>query len=150
MDLLIGLIIIIIDQIIKSIISINLTYGTSIGKFIKITNISNTGIAYGIGQGRKVIIIIGNIIIIYLLLKFLIKNYKNLTNIVKFSLVIIISGGLSNLVDRIFRGYVVDYIDISKVINYPVFNIADISIVVGVILLVVYIIVNTIKKQESK
>lgn len=150
MDLLIGLIIIIIDQIIKSIISINLTYGTSIGKFIKITNISNTGIAYGIGQGRKVIIIIVNIIIIYLLLKFLIKNYKNLTNIVKFSLVIIISGGLSNLVDRIFRGYVVDYIDISKVIKYPVFNIADISIVVGVFLLVVYIIVNTIKKQESK
>lgn len=47
MILLIGLSIIIIDQIVKAIVSINIPYGTYVGKLIRITNISNTGIAYG-------------------------------------------------------------------------------------------------------
>lgn len=47
MNVLIGLLIIIIDQIIKIIVSINISYGTSIGNWVKITNVSNTGIAYG-------------------------------------------------------------------------------------------------------
>ena len=61
----------------------------------------------------------------------------------------IISGGTSNLIDRLFRGHVVDYIDINQIFNYPVFNIADMCIVIGVILLVGYIIIKTIKKQEN-
>lgn len=61
----------------------------------------------------------------------------------------IISGGISNLIDRIFKGYVVDYIDISQLFNYPIFNIADISIVIGGALIVGYIVVKTIKKQEN-
>ena len=48
----------------------------------------------------------------------------------------VISGGLSNLIDRIFRGHVVDYIDINQIFNYPVFNIADICVVIGAILLI--------------
>lgn len=61
----------------------------------------------------------------------------------------IISGGLSNLIDRLSRGYVIDYIDINQIFNYPVFNIADICVVIGVILLIGYIIVQTIKRQEN-
>lgn len=61
----------------------------------------------------------------------------------------IISGGLSNLIDRLSRGYVVDYIDINQIFNYPVFNIADICVVIGVILLIGCIIVQTIKRQEN-
>lgn len=101
------------------------------------------------GQNRQILIIIANIAIICVLLFFLIKNYKNISNLIKVSLTMIISGGISNLIDRIFRGYVVDYIDINQIFNYPVFNIADICVVIGVILLVGYIIVNIIKKQEN-
>lgn len=101
------------------------------------------------GQNKQIIIIIANIIIIYLLLKFLIKNYNKLIDIVKLFIVMIISGGVSNLMDRIFRGYVVDYIDINQIIKYPVFNIADMSIVIGMALLIGYIIIKTIKKQEN-
>lgn len=101
------------------------------------------------GQNKQIIIIIANIIIIYLLLKFLIKNYKNLVDIVKLFIVMIISGGVSNLIDRIFRGCVVDYIDINQIIKYPVFNIADIFIVIGMALLIGYIVIKTIKKQEN-
>lgn len=101
------------------------------------------------GQSRQIIIVIANILIVYFLLKFLIKNYKNITKIVKLSLIMMVSGGISNLLDRILRGYVVDYIDVSEILKYPVFNIADISIVIGGILIVGYIIIKTIKKQEN-
>lgn len=60
----------------------------------------------------------------------------------------VISGGISNLIDRIFRGHVVDYIDISEIINYPIFNIADISVVIGVILIIGNILLNTIKNRR--
>ena len=67
----------------------------------------------------------------------------------KLGLSLIVAGGIGNVIDRIFRGYVIDYIDISQLFNYPVFNFADICIVVGVILIMVIIIINTIKSQES-
>jgi len=100
------------------------------------------------GKDSLIFIIIANILIISMLLILLIKNYKNINNLIKMFLIMIISGGTSNLIDRIFRGYVVDYIDINQIFKYPVFNIADISIVLGVILLILYIITKTIKKQE--
>ena len=62
---------------------------------------------------------------------------------------LILAGGFANLIDRIVRGYVIDYIDITKLFNYPVFNFADICIVIGVILVFIIIIINTIKSQES-
>lgn len=101
------------------------------------------------GKNNQIIIIIVNIVVIFILSKFLIKNYKDLNKQVKIFSVMVISGGISNLIDRIARGYVVDYIDINQIYNYPVFNIADISIVIGVILLIGYIIIKTIKKQEN-
>lgn len=101
------------------------------------------------GQSKQIIIIIANILIIYFLIRFLIKNYKSISQLIKISIIMIISGGTSNLIDRIVRGYVVDYIDINQIFNYPIFNIADISVVGGVILLIGYIIINTIKKQEN-
>lgn len=77
------------------------------------------------------------------------KNYKKISYIEKIFYSMIISGGLSNLIDRLFRGYVVDYIDVNQIIKYPVFNIADISIVIGCLLLIGYIFIKTIKKQEN-
>ena len=67
----------------------------------------------------------------------------------QFSLALMLSGGVGNLIDRISLGYVIDYIDISKIFSYPVFNFADICIVIGVILVIIIIIINTIKSQES-
>ena len=101
------------------------------------------------GDGNKNLIIIANILIIFVLLTFLVKNYKNINKSVKAFLIMIISGGTSNLIDRIFRGHVVDYIDINQIFKYPIFNIADISIVLGVISIIIYIIIKTIKRQEN-
>lgn len=101
------------------------------------------------GQNNHIIIIILNIVIIGILLIFLIKQYKKKVIPEKLFICMIIGGGLSNLIDRIFRGYVVDYIDINQIIKYPIFNIADISIVIGVILFIVYMIIKIIRKQEN-
>ena len=101
------------------------------------------------GKNYQIIIIVANIIIISILIGFLIKNYKGIGKSVKIFFIMIICGGASNLIDRVFRGYVVDYIDINQIFSYPIFNIADISVVLGVILLIVYILTNNNKKQEN-
>ena len=86
------------------------------------------------------IIIILNIIIIGILIFFLISKNKDIDKLVKISLIMVISGGVSNLIDRLVRGNVVDYIDINAIISYPVFNIADVFIVLGVMLIIGYIL----------
>lgn len=97
------------------------------------------------GANNQIIVIIVNIIIVSILLIFLIRKYKGINTPIKVFLVMLISGGVSNLIDRIFRGHVVDYIDINDIFTYPVFNIADISVVIGAILLMGYIIINNKK-----
>ena len=61
----------------------------------------------------------------------------------------IIGGGISNLIDRVFRGSVIDYIDINYWLKYPVFNIADVFIVAGVIIVISYLIIKVVKEQEK-
>ena len=54
---------------------------------------------------------------------------------------LIVAGGLGNLIDRIFRAFVVDYLDVSPLFHFPVFNFADCCVVVGTILLAVWLLV---------
>ena len=59
----------------------------------------------------------------------------------------ILSGGIGNLIDRIVRGYVIDFIDVN-LFNFPNFNIADISISIGIISLI-FILCNSILKEKK-
>ena len=137
-------IIIFIDQIIKLVI-LNKMYNSSIVIFkgvLNLTYVENTGGAYGIGSNNTIMLIIANIIIIGLLISFILsKKYeKNIKTSIAIALAI--SGGIGNLIDRIFRGYVIDYIDIGQLIKYPVFNLADICIVIGCVAVVINLIIN--------
>lgn len=85
----------------------------------------------------------------FFIIKILLDKKYPLNDKTKTGLCLIIAGGIGNLIDRIFRGFVIDYIDITQIIDYPVFNFADILVVVGVILIIATIIVNTVKSQES-
>lgn len=142
---------IIIDQIIKYFININNTYMpiSIIKNVLQINFIQNFGIAFGFARDSKSIFVIANFIIIGVILKFLFTQSKSLNNIKKGLLAIIVAGGIGNLIDRIFRGYVVDYIDITPIINYPVFNFADILIVVGIVCFAIYVIKDIIDENKE-
>jgi len=146
------IVLIAIDQLIKVIVfnTIGKT-GDSIlviPNFLQITYVENFGAAFGVFVTRIFLIAV-NLLIIFVVAKLLFSKKYNWDNKSSLGLSLILAGGIGNLIDRVFRGYVIDYIDITQVINYPVFNFADICIVVGVMLIMIMIIVNTLKSQEN-
>lgn len=121
-----------IDQLVKVLV-VNSIYNSSIviiNGTLNLTYVQNTGGAYGIGSGNILIFIIANIAIIGALIRLILlkKDKLNIQTLISISAVI--AGGIGNLIDRIFRGYVIDYIDINPLIKYPVFNIADMCVVI--------------------
>lgn len=148
----IGIIIIfILDQISKLIVmkSLNLNESVKIiGNFFKLTYTHNNGAAFGIFGGKIIFILIISLIILGYLLYELFKNKKN-SIYMNISLVMIIGGLLGNLLDRIYFGYVRDFIDFI-IFNYdaPIFNIGDIFIVLGAILFFISVLLE--EKNENK
>ena len=138
----IGIIIIIIDQFSKFLIIDK--YISIIPNFIEFNYTQNIGGAFGIGKFNFILIF--SILIIIGIILSLIKENKKIKNYIPF--ILLLSGSISNLIDRIFRGYVIDFIDI-KLFNFPNFNIADISIVFGVIILIYVIICNPTKDNGN-
>lgn len=146
------IILVIIDQLIKFIITSTIaSSGVTISLIpgvLELSYVENIGAAWGLIPTR--IFLIGlDIMIIFAIIKLSTNKQYELEENVKLGFSLILAGGIGNLLDRIFRGYVIDYIDINNILNYPVFNFADICIVVGIILVFIIIIKNTIKKQET-
>lgn len=107
-------------------------------KILNFIYLENRGAAFGILQEKRVFFVILTIAVVAGIIFYFIKNYKNNPKILNIALSLIVSGALGNFYDRIFQGYVVDFIEFSF-INFPVFNIADILITSGSILMIVYI-----------
>lgn len=98
---------------------------------LEITYCENRGIAFGMGAGATVTITIITALIMIMILALINKNYNKIDKKLLFGGVLLISGGIGNFLDRVFRFYVVDFIYF-KPIDFPVFNFADICIVIGV------------------
>ena len=141
------ILLVLIDQISKILIFNYLKKINSIiiiPKFLSFTYIKNYGAAFGILEGKRAFFIIITIIALFYLIYELFK-YKNNKNY-SISLVLIISGIIGNFIDRLFLGYVRDFISFK--IFEPVFNIADSFIVIGVMIFTIYCLVGD--KDESK
>ena len=108
----------------------------------------NTGGAFSIGSNSLTQIIIINLIIIGMVAKFLISQFNKMSKLSKYTLCLILAGGISNLIDRIIRGFVIDYINLEEFIKFPIFNLADIYIVIGWTVLVVTTIIYAIKNKK--
>lgn len=136
-----SIILLIIDIVIKLIISNKLILNESIcviNNFFYITYVKNTGVAWSILSGKINLIIIITLIIISVLIIYIFnkKNYSIL-EIISYSM--ILSGSIGNLIDRIIYGYVIDYLDFNILgYNYPIFNFADMCIVIGIILILIF------------
>lgn len=102
-----------------------------------LTYVENRGAAFGMFQDNQMIFVIVAIAACIFGLYYLYKKKINLLG--KTAIILIISGAIGNLIDRVRLGFVVDYFDFRIVWDY-VFNIADVFVVVGTILLCIYII----------
>lgn len=109
------------------------------GTIFNFTYLENRGAAFGILQDSRIFFIILTIAIVGFLLFYFLKNYKTNPTFLNIALSFIISGALGNFYDRLFNGYVVDFIEFAFV-RFPVFNVADIFVTVGSALLIIYLI----------
>ncbi len=106
----------------------------------------NRGAAFGILQNQRWIFIAVTVIVIFVIIAYvLIKKPEN--RLLLLSLAMISGGGIGNLIDRISLSYVIDFIDF-RIINFPVFNVADIFVTLGAALMFVYIIFFEGKHNE--
>ena len=102
------------------------------------TYVENRGAAFGMLSDHRWIFMLVSVVFIALLTYVLVKSRKE-HPLFTVSLSLVLGGGIGNMVDRIFLGYVVDFIEVTFV-DFAVFNIADSAITVGMICLVVYLV----------
>lgn len=146
--IIISIILLCIDQISKLLVVNLLTKTDSITiikNFFYLTYINNDGAAFSILVGKRILLILIAVLVIVMLIRYIKKNNtQNKLELVSISL--IIGGSLGNLMDRVIRGYVIDFLDF-KIFNYnfPIFNLADTFIVIGVFLL----LLKEIRKENN-
>ena len=134
---------VVIDQLAKIIISSKVALDSSfpiVKGFWYITNVHNTGAAFSILEGSRLLFISVGIIAIVLIGLY----YRSLENKIDYDVVtfsLLIGGIIGNMIDRIIHGYVIDFLSFNIFgYNFPVFNLADTFIVVAIILLIFRII----------
>ena len=138
-----SLVFLIIYQIIKFYLSSKMILNQStilIKNFLNVTYVRNTGAAFSLFRDRTwLLIIIGIIAVIGLMIY--INKLGDLNDYDMFSYSLLLGGILGNLIDRIIHGYVIDYISLNIFgYHFPVFNFADVCIVVGVGLILISMI----------
>lgn len=129
----------IIDLISKQVIANVINLGDSIQvikNFFYITFVKNTGAAWSILEDHRILLLIITVIVLFIINKYM--NNVVLTKLENISYGIIIGGIIGNLFDRLFFGYVIDFLDF-KIFgyNYPVFNLADSFIVIGILIMII-------------
>lgn len=146
MMLVVSIIIIILDQLTKF-FAVKYLKGNGpkslIGNFFELTYVENRGAAFGILQNRKIFFIVITLIVVSILVWVMIKHANKMDVLTKMSMIMLLGGTIGNFIDRLKQGYVVDFLSFNfGSYSFPVFNLADISIVLGTILLMLIIILD--------
>ena len=128
-----------LDQIIKKLITVFIGLGESISiipSLFGFTHVRNTGAAWSMLEGNRIFLILISFIAIGLVYWFMIKD-KKIEAIEEIGYGILLGGIVGNLMDRVILGYVIDFISIYiGSYAFPIFNVADIGIVVGTLIIV--------------
>ena len=119
-----------------------------IDQVFHLTYVENFGAAGGILQGKQLFLILVTSAVIIGILVFLFLG-KIPGKFLPWMAGMVVAGGAGNLIDRIFRGFVVDYLDFCW-IHYPVFNFADCCVVVGVFAIAIWIIWGEKQKEKKQ
>lgn len=139
---------ILLDRICKIYATNNFIENPVYTKIINLIYLENRGAAFGILQNRRIFFIILTLVVVIYLLYYFVKNIRTNPRLLNIALSLIISGAIGNFYDRLVHTYVVDFIEFSF-INFPVFNIADILVTTGSILLIVFIIFGEMDGDKS-
>lgn len=137
-----GTLLLLLDQVVK-VIADNLLNNTIIiiPNFIQLQYLKNYGVGFSMLNGNRFLIIIISVILIYFAVT-LVREYSGKPKYL-LGLTLILAGAFGNLIDRIVRGYVVDYVD-TYIFGYdfPVFNLADVYLCIGAIGIIILLILD--------
>ena len=133
---------IVLDQIVKMAIVKNLRLSEQksvINGILSLTHLRNNGAAWSILEGQQWFFILTTVIVLAVAIWFWLKNLSK--NWYAIGLTLIISGALGNFIDRVRQGYVVDMFQLDF-INFPIFNVADILLSIGFVVLFIGILIE--------
>lgn len=149
----VALILIIIDQFTKWLVVVNMEIGeriTIIEDFFYLLSHRNSGAAWGILQGQMLFFYIITVIVIIAIVYYMQKYAKN-NALLAIGLSLILGGAIGNFIDRVLRQEVVDFASFIIVnYNFPIFNVADSALTIGVILVFLAMIVEEINERKEK
>ena len=134
---------VILDQVTKALVInyFNLYDSVVLLPIINLTFVVNYGFAFGLLNNPSLNQILVSLVILAIIIYFLYLLIKTQDKIFQLTLTLILAGALGNFIDRIFRGFVIDFIDIYiGKYHWPAFNIADSCITVGFVVLMINIL----------
>ncbi|MCQ2910772.1 MAG: signal peptidase II [Clostridia bacterium] len=147
------IILLIIDQVAKWLVKASLQPSSIYGviKYIfSFTYVENRGCAFGMFNTGTFYLIIFTLLVIIALLYEYMKNIRYSSSIVlKQSFILLLAGAIGNLIDRVCRGYVIDFINL-EFVDFAVFNLADCYICIGCALIVIYILFVMNRRTKLK
>ncbi|CAM2971830.1 signal peptidase II [Enterococcus faecalis] len=116
--------------------------------FLSLTHLRNTGAAWSLLEGKMIFFYVITVIVSVVIIYLLIKNYKK-SVWYSVGLSFVLAGAIGNFIDRVRLGYVVDMLQ-TDFMNFPIFNVADSTLVVGVICIFIYLILDEKAAKEGK
>ena len=118
-----------------------------LNNFFHLTYVENHGGVFGLLQGKINFFTIASVVLIVYVVAVEYKNFKNYSKWTKVGVAVIAAGALGNMIDRIFRGYVIDMIDFRGIWVF-VFNVADMYVHIGIYIIVIDYLVRKYKKNR--
>lgn len=145
------IILLVVDQISKIMVIQNNVNQVIVKEVLSFKLVLNNGIAFGIGQGTNMMsFVISNLIVLGIIIRFTWLQKDRMDAITMHGLFLVLAGGMGNFIDRVFRGKVIDFIEIFPHTHFPVFNLADIYIVLGWIILAFLFAMYTYKEIQAR
>lgn len=151
--IIISVIALLIDQITKVWVMSNFSLGESrdfINGLLNLVYIHNQGAAWGTLSGKRWLLIGITLAVMIVCIVLIVKNFTK-SKLFVWSMCLVVSGGIGNLIDRIFRdGNVIDFLQFDFYKSFPIFNFADCCIVVGAGLLILNFLLESISEYKEK
>ncbi len=148
--LLCGAAVLVADRVTKWLVARRFALGESkpfITGLLDFVYVRNSGGAWGMLSGKTAVLLLVTAAIMVLCVLILVKFSKS-SPLLLWAIVLVLSGGIGNMIDRIFNGgEVVDFLHFAFFPSFPVFNVADCAVVIGAGLLILYFLLDSINKK---